>query len=116
MRYLEANGVEVLGTQVSIRTVAGRTVVDILGQSGGQVQLYEVKNGPSASLNDNQILNYDEIVNSGGVVVGKNGVNAGFPSGEEIPPTPVNVMKYDVNPPVIVPEEIPIEIPDILIL
>ena len=80
--------------QITIKTSSGtRTRVDAIGlDSGGKVVIYEFKSSDTAPLTANQKTAFPEILESGGVVVGKGkGI---FNGGYEIPKgTTVEVIR-----------------------
>jgi hypothetical protein len=54
----------------------------------------EVKNGPTATPNPNQLRVFGYIRQFGGTPVGLRAAQAGFEPGEPIGPTPVRVQYY----------------------
>jgi RHS repeat-associated protein len=92
---IEAEGGEILGTEITIENSAGRARVDIAYKNAsGNVELGlgEAKNGPTAGLNPNQRAVYEAAKTEGARLVGGNAAKAGLPSA--IGPTDVRVFKY----------------------
>jgi hypothetical protein len=69
---LKAEGKEVLGKQVAVRTTKGLRKVDLLTkEQNGELLNNEVKSG-NATRNASQVAKDDEIASQGGTYVGKN--------------------------------------------
>lgn len=78
-KELEAEGHEILGTQVSVKTEESRRVIDILIKDGrtGKTQAVEVKSG-GAKRSATQIKKDNSMAQKGGKLIGKNA-----PKGDE---------------------------------
>ncbi len=88
-----AEGGQVLGKEVTIKTSAGRARADfVYRDANGNLVVGEAKNGPTAALNPNQKAVYGEFERNGGQFVGGNARQAGLP--QSVGPTQVRVFKY----------------------
>jgi RHS repeat-associated protein len=84
---------EVVAPQVTIRTPSvTRTRVDFVTRDGAQIGCVECKASATAPLTRNQAAASSEILESGGIVVGRG--KPGVPGGTVIPPgTPVTIRR-----------------------
>jgi RHS repeat-associated protein len=89
---IEAEGGQVVATEVTMRNSAGTARVDLVYKDAdGTLKLGEAKNGPTAGLNPNQRAVYDAAAREGATFVGGNARVAGLTS---IGPTAVRLFKY----------------------
>ncbi len=90
---VEAEGGQVLGTEITIENSAGRARADFVYKDAqGNLVVGEAKNGPTAGLNSNQQAVYSEFEKSGGRFVGGNAQQANLPP--SVGPTQVRIFKY----------------------
>lgn len=76
---------EIAVPQITIKTPSGtRTRVDYVTRDGTQIGCVECKASATAPLTSNQASGFPEILQNGGVVVGKG--KPGVPGGTVIPP------------------------------
>jgi RHS repeat-associated protein len=76
---------EIVAPQITIKTPSGtRTRVDYVTRDGAQIGCVECKASATAPLTSNQASGFPEILQNGGVVVGKG--KPGVPGGTVIPP------------------------------
>jgi RHS repeat-associated protein len=93
---IEAEGGQVLGTEITVDAGGVRTRPDIFVQNAdGSYSFVEVKNGPSAGLTPNQTIGYPAIQAGGAVPAGANAaatqvLTPGVPVG----PIPVRAITY----------------------
>ena len=93
IRELEAKGAKVLGREITLKTPAGVTRVDMVIQNAeGGFEVVEVKNGVSARLTPNQQAAFVSIQQSGAEPRGINATRAGLPVGRQMGPTPVRII------------------------
>jgi hypothetical protein len=92
-----ARGHEVTGSQVTIETQAARTRVDLAARNPatGEKYLVEAKNGPGASLSKKQAEAFPLIEGGGSIPRGGNAARAGLDVGKPLPPTSVEVMRFN---------------------
>jgi hypothetical protein len=88
----EAQGAQVLGTEITMDAGGVRARPDLLIQNAdGSQQFVEVKTG-GGELTPNQKIVYPLIEQGGAVPAGANAANAGLTPGVPLPPTPVRVI------------------------
>ena len=93
IRELEAQGAKVLGREITLKTPAGTTRVDmVIKNAEGGLEVVEVKNGVSATLTRNQQKAFLLIQQSGAEPRGVNATRAGLPVGRQMGPTPVRII------------------------
>ncbi len=81
-------------SQVTIEVKDGtKTRMDFVSVEDGNIKLTEAKSSTTAPLTPNQKTAHPQIEQYGGTIKGNNGSNIGLPSGTEIPPTKVDVIR-----------------------
>ena len=81
-------------SQVTIEVKDGtKTRMDFVSVEDGNIKLTEAKSSTTAPLTPNQKTAHPQIEQYGGTIKGNNGSNIGLPSGTEIPPTKVDVVR-----------------------
>ena len=92
-----ARGDEVVGRQVTIETQAARTRPDLVARTPatGERYLVEAKNGRYADLTKNQSRAFPLIEEGGAIPRGANAKIAELKPGQALPPTRVEVMRFN---------------------
>lgn len=81
-------------SQVTIEVKDGtKTRMDFVSIEDGNIKLTEAKSSATAPLTPNQKTAHPQIEQYGGTIKGNNGNNIGLPSGTEIPPTKVDIVR-----------------------
>lgn len=94
---LEDRGERVLGNEITLKTSAGTTRVDmVIRNAQGGLEVVEVKNGRSATLTPNQRKTFPLIQQQGAEPHGSRAAGAGLP--ERMGPTPVRVIRVMACP------------------
>jgi len=98
-RELEARGETVLGQEITLKTPQGKTRVDmVIRNTGGNLEVVEVKNGISSKLTPQQQATFPLIRQSGTEPVGAQAASAGLPVGRQMGPTPVRIIRVVLCP------------------
>jgi RHS repeat-associated protein len=94
---LTARGYTVVGSEVSFETNGGTVKADLVAlDANGNIVVVEVKTGPTARLNRNQVSAYRALRTNGGIPQGEKAAQAGLRVGEAI--GPVEVVEVAVLP------------------
>ena len=81
-------------SQVTIEVKDGtKTRMDFVSVEDGNIKLTEAKSSTTAPLTPNQKTAHPQIEQYGGTIKGNNGNDIGLPSGTEIPPTKVDIVR-----------------------
>lgn len=96
VNQIQQRGDTITGREITLRAGNVTTRPDLMVRTAnGRTIFVEVKNGPSAGPTSNQRAGFPVIEAGGAIPVGGNAAAAGLPVGQPLPPTPVEIIKYD---------------------
>lgn len=97
LQEISSQGGKVLGREITLEVNGIRVRVDIAADFNGEIQLIEVKNGPSAGFTPNQNQVYRDMLYNKPMIIfrGNNAFNAGFAPGSSTTIYVLRIIKYN---------------------